>query len=173
MKEGHISPRLTHRVRRIGGRAQDTHIDDPYKRTEKLHDPSICSQCGAIYHSGRWHWGAPPVAAIEVECQACQRINDQYPAGILTLSGTYLRNEQHRSEILNSARHQEELEKAEHPLNRIMGVESQDDEIVITTTDIHLPRRIGEAVHQAHHGDLSFHYDEDGYFVRVNWRRDS
>jgi hypothetical protein len=40
------------------------------------------------------------------------------------------------------------------------------------TTDIHLPRRIGEAVKRAFHGTLDEHFDEGGYFVRVNWVSD-
>jgi hypothetical protein len=42
-------------------------------------------------------------------------------------------------------------------------------EIVITTTDIHLPRRIGDAVRRAFHGDIETNFEEGGYFVRVNW----
>jgi hypothetical protein len=40
---------------------------------------------------------------------------------------------------------------------------------VISTTDIHLPRRIGEALKRAFHGELDMHFDEAGYFVRVDW----
>jgi hypothetical protein len=47
------------------------------------------------------------------------------------------------------------------------------DKLVITTTDVHLPRRIGTAVHHAFHGDLKLHFDEDDYFVRVDWTRKS
>ena len=56
-------------------------IHDPYKARLKLVDPSVCPQCGAVYESDRWRWGAPPVDAGEQLCQACHRINDQYPAG--------------------------------------------------------------------------------------------
>ena len=40
---------------------------------------------------------------------------------------------------------------------------------IITTTDIHLPRRIGQALHSAYKGSLDVHYDEEGYFIRVHW----
>ena len=42
---------------------------------------------------------------------------------------------------------------------------------MVTTTDLHLPRRIGEALKSAFDGTLDLDYDEDGYFVRVNWSR--
>jgi hypothetical protein len=74
-------------------------------------------------------------------------------------------------EIIKLARHQEEVEKAEHPLHRIMSIEEREDHLVITTTDIHLSRRIGQALHSAYKGSLDIHYDEEGYFIRARWTR--
>jgi len=71
--------------------------------------------------------------------------------------------------MIRLARHHEEAEKNEHPLNRIMSIEEDTHGIVINTTDIHLPRRIGEAVKRAFHGEIDAQFEEDGYFVRVNW----
>ena len=107
---------------------------------------------------------------ISCLCQACRRINDGYPAGEVTLSGDFLR--QHRQEILNLARNQEEQEKTERPLHRIMAIEEERNGVLIKTTDIHLPRRIGEAVHSAYEGELDYRYNADTYFIRVSWRRD-
>ena len=145
-------------------------VHDPYKARLKMPDPAVCPECNAVYENGRWHWGAAPEAASETTCQACQRILDKYPAGELTLRGDFLW--QHRAEILHLARNQEELEKGEHPLNRIMAIEEEGDATVITTTDIHLPRRIGEALYDAYEGELDFHYEEEAYLIRVSWRRD-
>lgn len=104
-------------------------------------------------------------------CQACQRTNDHYPAGIVTLTGTFV--VAHKDEIVGLVRNQEEAEQPEHPLNRIMTVaEEAPDRLIISTTDIHLPRRIGEAMNRAYNGSLDEDFDEDGYFVRVNWHRD-
>lgn len=38
----------------------------------------------------------------------------------------------------------------EHPLSRIMGIERRPEGLVISTTDTHLPRRIGEALKHAY-----------------------
>ena len=46
------------------------------------------------------------------------------------------------------------------------------EEIGITTTEIHLPRGIGQALHNAYKGEFDIHYDEEGYLVRVNWTRE-
>ena len=78
--------------------------------------------------------------------------------------------QQHKDEIIGLARHEEAAEKGEHPLNRIMGIADTPEGLVIDTTDIHLPRRLGEAVKRAFHGNLAMHFDDAGYFVRVDWR---
>jgi len=165
----HRAPRPFDRSgRRRAGRAQKDAPQDPYKLVRKEHEPLVCPQCGAVYHHGRWHWSARPAEAQEQICQACHRINDHYPAGIVTLSGPLVG--EHRAEMIRLARHQEDVEKQEHPLNRIIDIEETPERIVINTTDIHLPRRIAEAQERAFHGRAEFHYDEDGYFVRVNWQ---
>jgi len=170
MKTAHIplhSPVTARRDRRIAGHAQLDHILDPYQGKKKLHEGTVCPQCGAVYHEARWQWTGRRDGAVEELCAACRRINDQFPAGILTLQGPFAL--QHKDEILRLARHQEEVEKREHPLNRIMSIEADDAGIAISTTDIHLPRRIGETVKRAFHGKLEAHFEEDGYFVRANW----
>ena len=157
--------------RRRWGRAQLQAIEDPYKRAAKLKEPTQCPQCRAVYHKGRWQWGPAPADAHQELCQACHRINDKFPAGTLTLAGDFVAA--HRADMLAIVRHQEELEKKEHPLNRIMSIEEAADRIVITTTDIHLPRRIGEAVKRTFRGKLELQFDEDAYSARIDWRRDA
>jgi hypothetical protein len=78
----------------------------------------------------------------------------------------------HRAKIPNLVHHKEEAEKADHALNRIIGIEEQDGTIAITTTDIHLPRRIGEALKRDFRGRLELHYEEAGYFLRATWYGD-
>lgn len=145
------------------------HVHDTYKLRGKLSEPTACSQCGAVFQGGRWIWAQAPSGATMTVCPACNRINDKYPAGIVTLSGEFL--DAHRDEIINLARNEEEKEKALHPLHRIMRVDREKGNIVISTTDDHLPRRIGEAVRSAYEGDLDFHYAEDEKFIRVSWTR--
>jgi hypothetical protein len=119
----------------------------------------------AVYEAGRWRWAEiPPAQAHEELRPACHRIADHYPAGIVTLKGAMVR--QHRDEILGIARNAEAAEKGERPLNRIMSIAEPDPEtLVITTTDIHLPRRIGETVDRPLSGELRIHYDAENYFT--------
>lgn len=165
MKHGQETPRQPRRDRLIR-----EHVHDPYKTRLKLPEPTICPQCGAVFHEGRWHWASRPEGAHEELCQACHRSNDRYPAGEVKIGGGFVAR--HRAEIVHLARHQEEQEKAEHPLHRIMSIDDDDGSLMVRTTDIHLPRRIGEALRHAYHGELDFHYDEETYFLRVRWTRD-
>jgi hypothetical protein len=105
-----------------------------------------------------------------VLCQACHRINDKFPAGVVTLTGNFVSSK--KAEILQLVRHQEEVERNEHPMNRIIDIEEELGRVVINTTDIHLPRRIGETLKRAFQGQLDLAHEEDGYFVRVNWHRE-
>jgi NMD protein affecting ribosome stability and mRNA decay len=145
-------------------------MHDPYRRRLKPSEPTVCPECEALFHKGRWSWGPRPEGAHEELCQACRRIADHHAAGEVTIEGGFVRR--HEDEITHLAGHQEELEKAEHPMHRIMGIDKQDGAIVIRTTDIHLPRRIGEALRHAYHGKLDYHYEEETYFIRVRWCRD-
>lgn len=85
----------------------------------------------------------------------------------MTLHGDIMR--QHKNQIIGLARNEEAAEKGERPLNRIISIEETDEGLVISTTDIHLPRRIWEALKRAFHGELAMHFDEAGYFVRIDW----
>jgi NMD protein affecting ribosome stability and mRNA decay len=145
--------------------------NDPYRARVKLGDPTQCPQCSAVFADGRWHWAETPAGAQQHLCPACQRIKDKVPAGIVHLRGGFVAT--HRDDILSVARHQEALEKSDHPLNRIMAIVTGADEIEVTTTDIHLPRRIGEALKSAYKGELKLSYAENEYFIRVVWSRET
>lgn len=142
---------------------------DPYATRKKLADPTACPTCGAMYRKGRWTWGAPPADAARAECPACRRIADGYPAGIVRLSGDFAKS--HADEIRGLVRHVEEREKKEHPLKRIMAVTQEGDDLVVTTTDEHLARGIGEAVHHAYQGELDYRFHETENVLRVAWKR--
>jgi len=72
-------------------------------------------------------------------------------------------------ELTNQLRNEERRENAEHPLERIMGLTQDPGEWVVTTTDAHLARRLGEAVHRAHQGALTVQYNAEQRQVRVRW----
>jgi NMD protein affecting ribosome stability and mRNA decay len=142
---------------------------DPYKVTRKPAEPCVCPTCGAVFQDGRWQWLRPrPKEAHRELCQACRRTRDNYPAGLVTLHA--LPPGAQRDEMLNLVRNEAELEQRHHPMHRILQLRQQPSAVTISTTDIHLPRRLGEALHRAYKGRLEVTYDQDACFVRVGWR---
>lgn len=152
--------------RRIIGRAQRDGFPDPYLARHKPPEPSSCPRCGVHFDKGRWQWGWAPEGAQPHLCPACRRIEDNLPGGVLTLHDVSPRL---KDQIVGLVRNEEAAENTEHPLNRVIAIDDAEDAIVVRTTDIHLPRRIGEAVKSAYRGTLDMHFDDDGYFARVDW----
>ncbi|HEX2530100.1 MAG TPA: BCAM0308 family protein [Burkholderiaceae bacterium] len=147
----------------------DETVHDPYLEHEKLSEPTVCSDCGAVYHDGRWQWITPPAHALQTRCTACRRIHEHLPAGYVSVSGDFA--SQHREEIVSLIRNVERREKADHPLQRVMAIEDRDGGLEVTTTDIHLARGIGEALQHAYRGKLDFHYNKEQYLLRLRWSR--
>lgn len=144
-------------------------VHDTYKARGKLNEPSVCPQCQAVFHDGRWQWLDVPAGAENATCPACHRINDDFPAGFVTVSGAFF--DSHKEEVLNAIHNEGIKAKADHPLERVMRVEDTDEGVLVTTTGIHVARRIGESLHHAYHGELEFHYNADEMMLRVHWSR--
>ncbi|HIE59831.1 MAG TPA: ATPase [Persephonella sp.] len=147
------------------------YIHDPYFTKEKYHDPSVCQQCGVVFHDGIFQWmEKTPANAQKILCPACRRINDKYEGGIVYLKGEFLQN--HKDEIMNLIKNTADEEMAYRPLERIIEIKEKNGEITITTTYEHIARRIGEAVHRAYKGALNMQYPEGQKYIRVFWQRD-
>jgi NMD protein affecting ribosome stability and mRNA decay len=144
-------------------------VHDSYKPKRKPAGPAHCPECGAVFRGGRWSWGSADPGAREERGPACRRIRERMPAGYVSLRGGFF--EAHREEILARVRHCEDGQRREHPLERIMALEDAEDGMLVTTTDIHLARRIGEALHDAYKGELEFHYNKEQNLLRVAWSR--
>jgi len=110
-----------------------------------------------------------PDQANEAVCQACRRIADNYPAGYVDLKGAFVK--EHHDETLNLVLNEEKREKSERPLERIITIVDGADRVSITTTGVHIARRIGEALSRAYNGGLSFQYADDEKCIRVLWQR--
>jgi hypothetical protein len=163
---GFREPRRDQATHRLGLEKESVH--DTYKLRGKLPEPTVCPQCGAVFHKGRWTWAARPAGAHEEACPACHRIRDHCPAGMIHLTGPGF--DARKEEILRLVRNQEAEAKREHPLSRILSIDEDQGGTVVTTTDTHLPRRIGAALRRAHHGDLDLNYGQDPRLIRMTWK---
>jgi len=142
---------------------------DSYMSETKLPEPTVCSKCGVVYSNGRWAWKVPVESAHKTVCPACRRQADNYPAGRIKLSGVFYQD--HKNEILNLIQNVEKQEKQEHPLERIMAIEGDQAITLVTTTGIHVARRIGEALSRAYKGDYSLNYANGDEHIQVTWHR--
>lgn len=144
-------------------------VHDTYKMPRKLAEPTRCPDCGAAYHGGRWTLPGGGGPAHEALCPACQRTRDNFPAGFVSVSGDFF--SAHRADILALIRNCAEAEKAGHPLERIMKIADEAGGVLVTTTGVHLARRIGDALEDAYKGALQFHYNKEQQLLRVAWSR--
>lgn len=144
---------------------------DVYKERSKLPDPTRCSNCGAVFTGGRWTWTELPTAANDGLCPACRRIVERVPAGVIHIRGAF--PVAHRDDVRNLIANIEKQEKGQHPLERIMNVEEDGELTTVTTTGVHVARRIGEALARAFKGELTLQYAEAEKSIRVEWQRDA
>ncbi len=142
---------------------------DAYRMPAKLVEPTICPECNAVFHKGRWQWLETPAGAHHETCPACKRSNDNMPAGYVTLEGPYF--DTHNEEILRTVQNHQRHQHLEHPLKRIISITKQADATIVTTTDIHLARGIAEAVKHAYQGELELHYNSGENQLRAYWKR--
>ncbi len=160
-------------------RRLDYKIHDPYLDKTQYKDPTICPTCGLVYHGKTWKKDDNLKKQLEKEgkadykdCPACKKIKDNYPLGIIYLSGEYIKDDFHKNEILNLVKHEAQKEENSNPLSKIMSVENDRNEtLVIKTTTEGLAARIGKAIQRAHKGSLELKFSNDHKFLRVIWER--
>jgi hypothetical protein len=138
---------------------------DVYKETITLKEPTQCIVCNAVFVNGRWTWNQIPEKTFRTVCPACRRITDKFPAGIIKINGGFCYD--HRTEILNLVRNVEKLEKTERPMERIINIKEENSHVSVTTTGIHIARRIGEAIYRSYACDFSFQYGDGEKSIRV------
>jgi hypothetical protein len=85
------------------------------------------------------------------------------------IRGPFFRDRQ--EEILNLLKNIEKLEKGEHPLERIMSIKKEKDHTAVSTTGVHIARRIGDALCSSYQGDLTLNYEDGEKRIRVQWER--
>ncbi|MBU5615359.1 BCAM0308 family protein [Geomonas azotofigens] len=144
---------------------------EPYLPKRGLPEGTVCKGCGIVYRNKRWQIESASATSHkgDVLCPACQRIVGEDPAGVVTLSGSYLA--QHREEILNTVRQQEAKHREKNPLGRIMEIREEDGGIVVTTTEDKLAQKIGRELYKSQRGELHYKWSHDQRMVRVEWSR--
>lgn len=154
----HENPRPVRRVKPI---------DHDHRSPEtKSADSLVCDDCGVVQHGGRWHWGAPAIGFVHGgRCPACETIRSGIPGGTLRIPMPRVDS---TNEVMQLVRTAATAEREEHPLERLMDVVERGGELVVTTTGIHLARRLATQLQRRFHEKPKVHYSEDDT-VTVVW----
>ncbi len=149
---------------------------DPYLPKRGTHDMALCKQCQSIYHNKRWYreggFDTKKISlssALQVTCPACQKIKDNFPGGIVTLTGDFL--QEHKKDILNLIKNEEERARGFNPLERIIKISNGSKEVEISTTNEKLAQRIGRKIKKAFSGEVKYKWSQDTKLLRVSWSR--
>jgi NMD protein affecting ribosome stability and mRNA decay len=176
MAKAHEKSRTTRKIAFEEKGQRTTRSTDVYIPKEGLKEVSFCTKCGILYRNKRWYIDEQEQEAVRKDphahglvCPACQRVEDNNPAGIVTLTGDYLSG--HEREILDLVTNRETHHRAKNPLARIMSLNKNDGEVVISTTEEKLAEALGREMYKAHKGELHYRWSHSDRFVRVNWSR--
>lgn len=151
-------------------------FDDPYIPEESYPGTVICRSCHAVHQYERWsldpkiHDEAVKSEDVRyITCPACRKLHDRQPGGIVTLTSDFI--PEHRQEILNLIRNEDVRARNVNPLERVMGIEEDGTEIVVTTTNEKLAQRLGRALFRAYKGHVEYQWMGSSKQARVNWTR--
>lgn len=157
-------------------RACDIVNKDPYlpRGAGKV---AVCEGCQAVYMKKRWYLKTDAAKTADlpetkVLCPACLKIRDNFPGGIVTLSGDFVIAR--KQELLHLIRNEEQRARGFNPLERVMSIkENGRGGIVINTTNEKLAQRLGRAIKKAFRGIVIYRWSHDDKLVRVDWIREA
>ncbi len=149
---------------------------DPYLLAEGANGMAVCKKCHAVFHSKRWYLDEDlykkkieQKTTSKVLCPACRKVKDKFPGGILKLRGEFL--DDHKDEILNLIKNEEQRARAFNPLEKIMSINDIERGIEITTTNEKLAQRIGKSLYKAYQGKVHYKWSDDTKLLRAEWER--
>lgn len=158
-------------------RGYDIVHKDPYLPRGAAGKIARCEGCQAVYMKKRWYLRSAAAVAkdapvMKVVCPACLKIRDNFPGGIVTLSGDFVIAR--KEEFLNLIRNEEQRARGFNPLERVMSIrENGHGSIVVNTTNEKLAQRLGRALKKAFHGEVTYRWSHDDKLVRVAWVREA
>lgn len=161
---------MTGRTRQLGKKDRPRGVNTRSAGTRKSAKSTgvvKCTDCGLAEHRGRWTRRAPALALVTPGCcPACQRIRDRYPAGTLRVPLALLENGHSLRQRIHNV---EAAERREHPLERLMSLDESDGDLVVTTTGVHLARRLAHELSRQLHARPRLRYADGEKLVHVQW----
>jgi NMD protein affecting ribosome stability and mRNA decay len=149
---------------------------DPYAVRGAPAGHAVCKACHAVYEKKRWRFDEAAYAKLSalkqtkaVTCPACAKTHDRYAEGILTLRWPGL--SEHRRDVLGLLRKEAARAQDVNPLERIMTIEDDGNELRVFTTNTTLAQRMGREMERAYHGKTHYRWSHRDKLVRVYWER--
>lgn len=149
---------------------------DPYLMSEVMSGMAVCRKCHAVFINKRWTLDEDlydkkidKKGTGKVVCPACRKVKDKFPGGIVRLKGEFLA--EHRNEIMNLIKNEEQRAKGFNPLERIMSISEIKSGIEIMTTNEKLAQRIGKSLQKAYQGRVYYKWSDDTKLLRAEWER--
>lgn len=149
---------------------------DPYLMAEIISGNAVCKKCHAVFINKRWTLDEDLYGktvdrkdTVRIICAACRKVKDKFPGGVVKLKGEFL--SEHKNEILNLIKNEEQRAMGFNPLERIMSIHDIKSGIEITTTNEKLAQRIGRSLQKAYQGRVYYKWSDDTKLLRAEWER--
>jgi len=147
-------------------------LEDPYRPVKKYRSNTECPGCGLVFQKGVWKRsrGAPFLQERKL-CPACLRARQDYPGGVLRLSGGFLTA--HHEDIVRRIERLAQEAEREHPLERVIRVREENGDLLVYATNEHLIARLGKALQSDFSGTLELEYARGQKYATAHWRRET
>ncbi len=159
------------------GKFRERRLKDPYIPFKGWKEPTVCPICSALYLKKRWQFNDNLLYDLKQKkeifshkCPACRKIEDNYPMGIIDISGKFV--SEHRDELVNLIRSEERHAKEKNPLERIMKMEKKNGGIHVEVTCESLALRIARILKRAYKGEHEYSLSDGDKYITIVWRRD-
>jgi hypothetical protein len=143
----------------------------------KGYDMAVCTGCHLIYKESRWFYddklysrSVNEKTTHKVTCPACIKTRDDYPDGIIVLSGKFLLDR--IDEIKRIVSNEERGKRDMNPFNRIIKMTNEKDRFVISFTKHKFAEKIAKSIRRAFKAELTFNWSEGEDYVEITCRRD-
>lgn len=143
-------------------------------RTGRLHEPTACERCGAVFMNRAWRRDHKVSIALLnraewAVCPACEQTSRLEGLGRIVIGGKFVG----KNEDAIRARIRNVTDRAQftQPERRVVSIERKGDGLEVLTTSQKLAHRIVHELKKAFRGRASYQWSEDGSLY-AKWRRD-
>lgn len=132
----------------------------------------FCSGCGIVYYHKSWHHALEDWKHLKgnerikfVLCPACRMIKDKRFEGELTVSG--IGSRKLKVEIKRALENSGELAFRRDPLDRIIEIEEENNQLVVRTTENQLAVKLAKKIKSTFGGEMTVSHSREEDVTRA------